>query len=220
MENRFLLLVVEAEEATRDLLTETLSTTYQVYTASDALEAADLLQREPFALLLVDLDLPILSGSELIRIIRAHSEYDQLPILALAADSPTFAQVDHQIQAALSKPFRLSELGKLVAATIQASVEAPSGESHADIKRSSNGFSPTPPWDIVRNTDGGTLEVRVLGAWKQDLMWRAEKSQRRAQALMRSIGEAYDTQCQLIAESKSLVQTGHTLIRARTQSPL
>ncbi len=220
MANPFLLLIVEADDATRDILTDALVQQYTVYAASDVLEAVDLLQREQFTLLLIDLDLPVLSGSELIQTIRSYPEYDQLPILAIATTLHAFAPLGHHIQATLLKPFGLSELGDVVAATIQTSAKAKSAETRASDKKGRDQSSPTPPWNNARNADGGQLETALLYDWSCDILRRARESQRRAREVIRSIGESQCTQRALIAEARSLVQTGHNLIQARAQFAL
>lgn len=57
-----------------------------VIEAEDAFEALRLLPREPFDLVLTDINMPTLSGLELIRLIRARPEHRSLPIVVLSTE--------------------------------------------------------------------------------------------------------------------------------------
>lgn len=61
------ILVVDDEECVRQLFTSYLGETYSCASAADAQEALELLSREPFALVVTDVQLPGLSGIELLR---------------------------------------------------------------------------------------------------------------------------------------------------------
>jgi two-component system NtrC family sensor kinase len=61
------LLIVDDEECVRKLFAEYLGREYSCETAADAQEALELLAREPFALVVSDMQLPGLSGIELLR---------------------------------------------------------------------------------------------------------------------------------------------------------
>jgi len=61
------ILIVDDEEVVRGLFAEYLSQNYSCVTASDAQEALELLTREPFALVLTDIQMPGLGGIELLR---------------------------------------------------------------------------------------------------------------------------------------------------------
>lgn len=61
------ILIVDDEESVRGLFAEYLSQYYSCAQASDAHEALELLSREPFALVLTDIQMPGLGGIELLR---------------------------------------------------------------------------------------------------------------------------------------------------------
>lgn len=61
------LLIVDDEQCVRQLFAEYLGQDYSCETAADAQEALELLAREPFALVVSDMQLPGLSGIELLR---------------------------------------------------------------------------------------------------------------------------------------------------------
>jgi len=66
------ILVVDDEECVRNLFAAYLGETYSCTTAADAQEALEILSRERFALVLTDLQMPGLSGVELLRKITEH----------------------------------------------------------------------------------------------------------------------------------------------------
>jgi len=61
------ILIVDDEESVRNLFAEYLSERYSCETAADAAEALEFLSREPFALVLTDIQMPGLGGIELLR---------------------------------------------------------------------------------------------------------------------------------------------------------
>jgi signal transduction histidine kinase len=61
------ILIVDDERAVRGLFAEYLSQNYSCATAADAQEALELLSKEPFALVLTDIQMPGLGGIELLR---------------------------------------------------------------------------------------------------------------------------------------------------------
>src|SRR2546421_7775441 len=61
------LLIVDDEEAVRNLFAAYLEETYTCKTAGDAQEALDMLARQPYALVLSDMQMPGLGGIELLR---------------------------------------------------------------------------------------------------------------------------------------------------------
>ena len=61
------LLIVDDEEPVRNLFAAYLNETYSCETAADAMAALELLSREPFALVLSDIQMPGLGGIELLR---------------------------------------------------------------------------------------------------------------------------------------------------------
>lgn len=66
------ILIVDDEEAVRNLFAASLGETYSCETAADAQEALEILAREPFALVVTDITMPGLSGVELLRKITEH----------------------------------------------------------------------------------------------------------------------------------------------------
>ncbi len=65
------ILIVDDEASVRDVFAASLCELYSCETAADAQEALEILAREPFALVITDLQMPGLSGIELLRKIKA-----------------------------------------------------------------------------------------------------------------------------------------------------
>ncbi len=85
--------------------------------AADGFEALSLLPRHPFDLVRTDINMPTLSGLELIRLIRARPEQKSLPIIAISTERD--AEDMHRARRAgadgyLGKPFEAEMLDKLL----------------------------------------------------------------------------------------------------------
>ncbi len=116
------ILVVDDEKTLREALADGLETEgYQVLQAADGREAVDVFRRRHPDLILLDLMLPEISGTEVCRIIRAESG---VPILMLTAKS---AEVDKVVGLELgaddyvTKPFSFRELLARVRALLRRS---------------------------------------------------------------------------------------------------
>lgn len=91
--------------------------------ASDAFEALRLLPRQPFDLILTDVNMPTLSGLELIRLIRARPEQKRLPIVAVSTErQPEDARRAKEAGADgyLGKPFEPDTLDRLLTQVLEA----------------------------------------------------------------------------------------------------
>lgn len=114
------ILVIDDDETILDLIKETLSADYQIFTAHDALEGVDLLMSERFDLLIIDLGMPVVDGVELIEKIRANSPFEKTPILVVSAFPELRRRLaGADVQAILPKPFSLDDLSRKVAETIR-----------------------------------------------------------------------------------------------------
>jgi DNA-binding response OmpR family regulator len=88
---------------------------FEVRIAQDGRQATDLMDKlpSPPALVLLDVMLPYLDGFELIRRIREHATWNDVPIIMLTAKSQEHSIVralDHGANDYLVKPFRPGEL--------------------------------------------------------------------------------------------------------------
>jgi len=97
--------------------------TTQVTEAADGFEALRLLPRQPFDLVLTDVNMPALSGLELIRMIRARPEQRALPIVAISTErEPDDIRRARSAGADgyLAKPFEAETLDKLLLEVLEA----------------------------------------------------------------------------------------------------
>lgn len=83
-------LLVEDNEMNRDLATELLSDLgIQVTVAVDGREGVDRIAAEPFDLVLMDIQMPIMDGLTAARLVRMDSRFTTLPIIAMTAHAMT-----------------------------------------------------------------------------------------------------------------------------------
>ena len=105
------ILVVEDDTQIRSFICFTLEAeTYICHTAATAEEAMRLLAAEPIDLMLLDLGLPDLDGTEVIRRLRTWSEMPVIVVSARDQDKEKVAVLDLGADDYLTKPFSASEL--------------------------------------------------------------------------------------------------------------
>ena len=117
-------LVVDDSSTARLLITEALSASskrreraLRISEAADGFEALRQLPRGAFDLVLTDINMPTLSGLELIRMIRARPEHRNLPIVAISTErEPDDARRAREAGADgyLGKPFEPETLDRLL----------------------------------------------------------------------------------------------------------
>jgi two-component system chemotaxis response regulator CheY len=117
-------LVVDDSSTARLLITEALSASgkrreraLKISEAADGFEALRQLPRGAFDLVLTDINMPTLSGLELIRMIRARPEHRTLPIVAISTErEPDDARRAREAGADgyLGKPFEPETLDRLL----------------------------------------------------------------------------------------------------------
>jgi two-component system phosphate regulon response regulator PhoB len=135
------ILVIDDEPDLRELVRVNLEQTgYRVETASSGREALQALRRSPPDLVILDLMLPDLSGTELCRKIRSDSALSGIPVIMLTAK---VAEVDRVVGFELgaddyvTKPFSPRELSLRVAAVLRrrfADTDATQVLEHAAIR--------------------------------------------------------------------------------------
>ena len=119
MDSRSSVLVVDDDEAILQLVNDALQDLYQVSTAADVLQAADLLQEQRFDLLVLDLNMPVMGGEDLLDIFRVHPGFLGLPIVVISAYHDLIQRLANaHVQAILPKPFSVDALRRVVAETI------------------------------------------------------------------------------------------------------
>lgn len=80
-------------------------------TAMSGAEALDAARAHPPALVLLDKNMPGMSGADVVRALRAEPALERLPILILSGDPMSKAELaEMQADAAVMKPFDVTEL--------------------------------------------------------------------------------------------------------------
>ncbi len=114
------LLIVEDEPNIRELVRSHLeSEGYECVSVADGRGALDLVNRQPFDVILLDLMLPGTDGLSLCRAIRNEGRNREAPILMLTArreEGDKLAGFDHGADDYLTKPFSIKELSARVGA--------------------------------------------------------------------------------------------------------
>jgi len=110
------LLIIDDDEAILSLITDSLSEHYQVVAVQDWLHGTDLLMREPFDLLIVDLAMPVFDGMEFISKMRADGTHHTTPIIVISAHPNLRERLrSANVQAIVAKPFSIGHLTRTVA---------------------------------------------------------------------------------------------------------
>jgi DNA-binding response OmpR family regulator len=123
-------LVVEDEHDIAELVKHTLerSGEAQVQTVASGDVAIRVALEEPPDLIILDLNLPVLSGSEVCRILRGRTETARVPIIMLTArtsEADRVAGLDMGADDYVTKPFSLRELSARVRAVLRRQAPAP-----------------------------------------------------------------------------------------------
>ena len=107
------ILIVEDEEINRIILGDVLSEGYEVLYASDGVEALEQIKayRDDLAIVLLDLQMPRLSGMEVLKVMKEESELKDIPVIVMTADQNAeveclkFGAMDF-----VSKPYPTAEI--------------------------------------------------------------------------------------------------------------
>jgi DNA-binding response OmpR family regulator len=123
-------LVVEDEQDIAGLIKHTLerSGDASVEIVGRGDEAIRVIAGRPPDLIILDLNLPVLSGEEVCRILRQRPETNQIPIIMLTArtsESERVAGLDLGADDYVTKPFSLRELGARVRAVLRRRTRSP-----------------------------------------------------------------------------------------------
>ncbi len=105
------ILVLDDDPVMCDLLTDILTASYDVTTECDPLATVQNIDCNRLDLLIIDLNMPGLTGEEAISQIRVKSACHNLPIMVLSASQNIHERVAGlDVQAAMGKPFQLNKL--------------------------------------------------------------------------------------------------------------
>ena len=88
---------------------------FRVDTAKDGREGIQKFENGLYNLVITDMEMPELSGREVVRFIR-HSKKRDIPIIGISAHPSIFRNVD--VNSVLEKPFRLKKLIKTIDYTL------------------------------------------------------------------------------------------------------
>jgi len=109
-----LILIVEDDSKTLKLLRDTLKAQcYRVIEATNGEEAIDLATRQKPDLITMDVQLPVMSGLDAVRAIKANPTTTHIPIIALTADAMRGQDqitLEAGCDAYISKPFSIDVL--------------------------------------------------------------------------------------------------------------
>lgn len=81
------ILIVDDDNINCVMARHALSDSYEVFTANSGKEAMDFLEKETVDLILMDIEMPEMSGKEVAGKIKEHDEWPSMPIIFLTADS-------------------------------------------------------------------------------------------------------------------------------------
>ncbi len=114
------ILLAEDEEVLRDFVSRNLHARgFQVFEASNGLEALALWEREDPHLLILDIMMPRMDGLEVCRRVREHSAVPIIVLTALDAEGDKVAALDIGADDYLTKPFGVEELLARVRAVLR-----------------------------------------------------------------------------------------------------
>lgn len=104
------ILIVDDDEDLRQLMSEVLELEgYEVVTAANGKEALARLSHFEPDVILLDLRMPVMSGPEMYRALRAHPEWRYIPVVVVsAAMLPELSELD--VEGIIRKPFDVDEL--------------------------------------------------------------------------------------------------------------
>ncbi len=112
------IMTVDDAATMRKLVVMTLqSAGHQIMEASDGAEALGILQRQPFDLVITDINMPQMDGIELTRRLRALPAYQKTPIILLTTESdPQKKDLGRSAGATgwIKKPFERNQLLSIV----------------------------------------------------------------------------------------------------------
>lgn len=106
------ILIVDDEQDIRDILADVLEDQgYSVLKAEDGVAALELLEHTEPAVIVLDIIMPRLDGAEVLRRLRAHTEWSKIPVIVSTSD-PSRAPLGVKV---VPKPVDVDVLLKAVA---------------------------------------------------------------------------------------------------------
>ena len=115
-------LVVDDNEDIRDVFCRLIERAgHESFTAADGQEAVDLLQRESFDVMLLDLTMPRMNGVEVVRWMRTHPDVaPTMRVVVISAWAGEHRAVLQElgIENVMQKPLRIQQLTDLISETL------------------------------------------------------------------------------------------------------
>ena len=86
--NKLKILIVDDSELNRELLVSMLEDEYEIYQVENGKKAIDILEksREEFKLVLLDMNMPVMDGYEVLSIMKRRRWLDRLPVIVISAE--------------------------------------------------------------------------------------------------------------------------------------
>jgi two-component system, OmpR family, KDP operon response regulator KdpE len=126
------ILVVDDDPQLRRMLLATLTTSgYEVGSARTGEEALDKLRREAYDLVLLDINMPVMTGMEACQAIRANSEIAIIMLTVSNSEKAKVEALDLGADDYITKPFNTPELLARIRAALR---RLPHPPQHADLK--------------------------------------------------------------------------------------
>lgn len=122
MAEKKIVLVIEDDESVRGLVVRALAETYTTHQAGDGATALRMLETLRPHLILCDVMMPGMSGTELVRHIKQSAELKSIPVIFLTAKTGPLDVIDGINAGArsyITKPFQMKDLLERVAKAIR-----------------------------------------------------------------------------------------------------
>src|SRR5579859_1764630 len=119
-------LVIDDEESVREALSRFLTKAgYQVNVAEDGAAALQLVHSQaPPDLIVLDLNMPVMSGFEVLTALRVNPEWTHIPVIVLTATMGYSAE-HLQAEAMVTKPFHLKAVEAAIEKALSARAKSP-----------------------------------------------------------------------------------------------
>lgn len=112
-----MVLALDDSPVIHQLIKRSLESKYRVITVDNAVDALSIIYHQPISVLLLDVQMPDVSGLEFCRTVRGLPQFQHLPIIMVTSQDTPFDRVKGQLAGAteyLAKPFNAEQLQEIV----------------------------------------------------------------------------------------------------------
>jgi twitching motility two-component system response regulator PilG len=112
-----IVLALDDSPVIHQLIKRTLEPEYLVITVDNAVEALSIIYHQPISVLLLDVQMPDVTGLEFCRTVRSLPQFQHLPVIMVTSQDSPFDQVKGRLAGAteyLTKPFNAEQLRETV----------------------------------------------------------------------------------------------------------